>query len=142
MREGIGSVYLYNIVIIFIVVLFAFLAGTMSYSKAFRVNSRIINALEKYEGYNELSDSEINNVLKTLGYRVNTGNFSCPQREGAEAVKKVTDSYEYCVYYYQVDSRHYNYGVLTYIYLDLPVIGRLLKIPVYTRTSRIYQFNV
>ena len=141
MREGIGSVFLYNIVIVFIVVIFAFLAGTMSYSKAFRVNSRIINALEKYEGYNELSDTEINNVLQTLGYRVNTGGFSCPEREGAEAVTKVTDSYEYCVYYYQIDSRHYNYGVLTYIYLDLPVIGRLFKVPVYTRTARIYQFN-
>ena len=140
MREGIGSIFLYNIIILFIVVIFAFLAGAMSYSKAFRVNSRIINALEKYEGYNELSDAEIERVLTTLGYRISRGS-SCPKRDGVTAVQKISDNHEYCLYYHNVDSTHYNYGVLTYIYMDLPVVGDLLKIPVYTTTSRIYHFN-
>lgn len=141
MREGIGSVFLYNIIIIFIVILFAFLAGTMSYSKAFRVNSRIINAIEVSEGYNEQANKEITRVLGTLGYRHSGGNHSCPTKKGATLLENITSDYEYCVYYYKIDDRHYNYGILTYIYLDLPVIGELLKIPVYTKTARIYHFN-
>ena len=58
MNQSVGSIALYNIVLIFIVIVFAFLAATVSYSKAFRVNSRIIFAIEKYEGYNDLKQSK------------------------------------------------------------------------------------
>ena len=51
MREGIGSVFLYNIIIVFIVITFGFLSASLSYMKAFKVNGKIANALEKYEGY-------------------------------------------------------------------------------------------
>ncbi len=45
MREGIGSIALYNIIIVFITITFAILAGTLSYSEAFKANNRIINAI-------------------------------------------------------------------------------------------------
>ena len=141
MNQSVGSIALYNIVLIFIVVVFAFLAATVSYSKAFRVNSRIIYAIEKYEGYNDLASDEINDVLKTLGYTIDK-DFKCPNREDGELVDRLNDDYAYCIYYFQEDARHYTYGVLTYLYIDLPFVKDVFKIPVYTRTERIFKFNI
>ena len=60
MRQAIGSVPMYNIIIIFIVITFGFLSATLSYMKAFKVNGRIAKALENYEGYNIfLTEAEI-----------------------------------------------------------------------------------
>ena len=139
MREGIGSAFLYNVIIVFLLILFAFLAGTLSYSKAFRVNSKILTTIEKYEGYNELSDTEINQILGTLGYSV--GRSNCPKRNGVEAMAKISDRYDYCVYYVPIDNCHYSYGVTTYIGLDLPIVS-LIKFPVYTESERIFHFEI
>ena len=38
MREGIGSVFLYNIIILFVIIVFGLLSATISYYKAFKVN--------------------------------------------------------------------------------------------------------
>ena len=141
MNQSVGSIALYNIVLIFIVIVFAFLAATVSYSKAFRVNSRIIFAIEKYEGYNDLATSEIEDVLKTLGYTYDK-NFVCPNRDDAEAVERLSNNYAYCIYYYKEDARHYTYGVLTYLYIDLPFVKDIIKVPVYTKTERIFRFNI
>lgn len=138
MKESIGSVALFNIIIIFLLVMFALLAATLSYSKAFRVNSRILTTIEKYEGYNELADQEINNILGTLGYQA--GNANCPKKNGVKASAKISNNYDYCVYYMDIDSNHYKYGITTYITLDLPLINKV-KLPIYTETERIYRFT-
>ena len=48
MRESIGTVSLLNFIIFFIFLVFAFLMGTFSYYKAYRVNNSIVAAIEKY----------------------------------------------------------------------------------------------
>lgn len=138
MKASMGSVFTYNIIIVFLLIVFSLLAATISYSKAFRVNSKILNAIEKYEGYNELSDTEINQVLETLGYQIGSG--KCSKKDGKTSVDKLSSKYDYCVYYEQIDSRHYKYGVTTYITLDLPLVNKI-KLPVYTETERIYYFT-
>ena len=144
MNQSIGSIALYNIILIFLVIVFAFLAATVSYSKAFRVNSKIINAIEKYEGYNDLAGEEIENILNTLGYTRNA-NFECPDRKengkDVQALTRYSDNYAYCIYYVQENARHYTYGVMTYLYIDLPFINNVIKLPVYTKTERIFKFN-
>lgn len=60
MRESIGTVSLLNFVIFYILLVFAFLAGTLSYYKAYRINNAIVTSIEKYEGFNQLSYDEIN----------------------------------------------------------------------------------
>ena len=145
MRQGIGSVFLYNLIIIFIFLLFTFLAGTVSYAKAFRVNSKIVSALETYEGYNILADDEIYKKLKGLGYKYNYGNRkACPKRDVIDAViidKGESVNYDYCIYLIKVDDYHFTYGVLTYMDLDFPIVGDLLRIPVYSKTKRIFRFG-
>ena len=137
MRESIGSAFLYNIIAIFIVIIFAILAGTMSYFKAFKVNSRIIGIIEKYEGYNDLAIAEIKSVLTTLGYRKIDG-ATCKVRDNSKLYAQ-DPSFSYCVYHYCDDNKkEYRYGVTTFITIDFPVISAMIKVPIYTESSNIY----
>ena len=157
MREGIGSIVLYNIIIIFILIVFALLAATLSYYKAFKVNSRILASIDKYEGYNQSAIEDINNTLAGLGYTVNSNHDVCKaERNDATLVSNQDESYYYCVYFYRDDRGgadeeenrlngdkepiYYNYSVVSYIYIDLPMIGSF-KIPIHTKGERIYNFS-
>lgn len=68
MRESIGTSFTLNFIVLFIFLVFAFLAGTLSYYKAYRVNNYIVNAIEKFEGYNDYSIAEIQKGLTAIGY--------------------------------------------------------------------------
>ena len=138
MREGIGLTYTLNFVIVFIVITFAFLFGIMSYYKAFKVNSRISNAIENHEGYNDLSIAEIDNVLGTLGYMKGNSD-GCSTRKNQTALKN--DDYKICVYEYPVKNGYFRYGIVTYISMDIPIIGKTLQLPVYSETEKIYKFS-
>lgn len=153
MRQSIGSVPLYNIMIVFIVITFGFLGATLSYMKAFKVNGRIAKELEDNEGYNALSKAEIDDQLQTIGYRLGTISISeCPvkTKDGHDSNASNTivgDNYLFCLYewpYYSnddVESRYFNYGVLTYIFVDIPITGGTFKIPVYSETEKIFEFS-
>ncbi len=150
MKQAIGSIPMYNIIIVFIVLTFGFLAATLSYMKAFKVNGRIAKELENHEGYNILSDREITNTLTSIGYRIaEPGSFECPTKNGKQAVTALaggTKKHYYCIYeydYYQYGdnkTKYYNYGVLTYIFVDLP-FGFDFKLPVYSETEKIFHFT-
>lgn len=149
MRQAIGSVPLYNIIIVFILLTFGFLSATLSYMKAFKVNGRIAKALENYEGYNILSNEEITDSLNTIGYRVgDPSTYTCPVRKGKNPVNAIQGkNHVYCIYeldYYQngkTKTRYFNYGIVTYIFFDIPIIGETLKIPVYSETEKIFRFS-
>lgn len=145
MRESIGSIALYNIIIIFIVITFAILAGTMSYSKAFKANNRIINAIEKYEGYNSLSATWIDNFLGSIGYQMESGT-QCPFRQGVEPMVTLNSNYRFCVYAEKEETRsnkgrYVTYGVVTYIHIDFPIVGNFFRIPVYGKSNRVFCFG-
>ncbi|MCI8445121.1 MAG: hypothetical protein HFG15_01655 [Bacilli bacterium] len=141
MKQSIGSVFLYNIIIVFIILIFAFLSATISYSKAFRVNSKIMNYIERYEGYNTEAIREINRDLNTIGYRRGNSNKCASSKNGGTLVTNGDNQYKYCVYRFEIDSRHYSYGVLTYMDMDIPIISQNLEIPVYSKTDKIYKFK-
>lgn len=142
MKQGMGSVFLYNIIIVFIVLIFAFLAAAISYSKAFRVNSRIANSIEKYEGYNNLAVQEINKNLNTIGYRIGSSAGCAASKNGGTLITNGNNKYRYCVYQFKVSKRYYSYGILTYMDMEVPLIRQTLKIPVYSKTNKIYRFGV
>lgn len=135
MREAIGSSLLFNLIIVFIVLMIAFLAGSLSYSKAFKVKNRIIDIIEKNEGYTDESKKEINESLGNMGYRV-----SSDKNCGPDDISGNT-SYEYCVYEYTQKEGSKYYKVTTYMYFDIPVIGGLLHFPVSGETKILnYQY--
>lgn len=165
MKQSIGTTYLLNIVFIFLILLFAFLSATISYYKAYKVNTRILQAIEKYEGYNGNAQTEINNILGSIGY--NAGNSNrCNATKGKGTLirggvgssnintKNITyktnlnsERYDYCVYLYK-DTKgnkgknyYYSYGVITYIHMNIPIIDATVRIPIFTRTEKIYKFT-
>ena len=150
MRQSLGEWFTYNIIIIFILIVFGLLSATLSYYKAFKMNSSILYTIDKYEGYNSLSEEEIERNLTTMGYTAGSG--TCPVRGGLKGINH-TDKHFYCVYYIEDDTAHgekngntenkplyYNYSVVTYIYIDLPLLD-VFKVPVYTKGERIYNFT-
>lgn len=157
MRESIGTVSLLNFIIFFIFLVFAFLAGTFSYYKAYRVNNAMIAAIEKYEGFNDLSYKEMEQKLTSLGYQ--RVNFNCPTTKGkgklvslknqdGPVANKDKGYAGYCIYRYANDSseevstdQYDSYEVTTVITFQFPVIQDLLKLRVSARTRRIYNFE-
>ncbi len=146
MRQAIGSTFLYNVIIIFIVITFCFLAATLSYMKSYKMNGKIANLLEKYEGYNTLSAAEIETSLSNLGYRISKdGNISCSERKHNgktySPIKEFGTNYKYCIYEYPKKDGYFTYGIVTYIYMDIPIASGTFSLPVYAETERIYEFT-
>ena len=145
MRQAIGSVPMYNIIIVFIVITFGFLSATLSYMKAFKVNGRIAKALENHEGYNILSDLEITNTLTSIGYRIaSPDSFVCPTKNGKEAVTALTGgtkNHYYCIYEYDSKNGYITYGIVTYVFIDIPLVGGKFRLPVYSETDAIFEFS-
>ncbi len=156
MRESIGSVFLYNIIILFVIIVFGLLSATISYYKAFKVNERILYSLDKFEGYNQFSEAEIEDYLVSIGYTYSpTGQDACPEeKDGGTLIRSNSAKHLYCVYYFSDDRGsneknrlngdkepiYYNYALTSYIYVDLPIVGAF-KLPVYTKGERIYNFS-
>ena len=147
MKQAIGGATIINIVIIFIIIIFALLAATFSYAKAYKVNTKIMNGIEIYEGYNEGAASYANRYLSGLGYKKGAKK-DCPKVKTLNgqigALRTVANNdYYYCVYYYNssVDGNcYYSYAVVTYINFELPLGGKF-DFPVTSRTNRIYNFD-
>ena len=136
MKESISYTYLLNMMLVFIFVSFSVLLCVFSYSKAFRVNSKIAGALEKAEGYNDLSEEEIARLIRSLGYQ--QFDINCSDKNGNEAISGTTG---YCFYEFEetVNGIDYvYYGITTYMAFDIPILRSFLKIPVYNTTEKIY----
>ena len=154
MRESIGNSLLLNLVIIFSGIVILFFIGIITYSKAYRVKNRIIEIIEKYDGYTScnLNDSdskcaikEINESLSESGYSLITKD--CGKVQGhlddvnvslnAISDNKNSGDYNYCIYEVtdkSSDNSKY-YIVATFVHFDFPVIGNWINIPVYGETK-------
>lgn len=134
MKQAIGATQIINYVIVFIVITFGFLIATLSYMKAFKVNSAISNSIEKFEGYNEFSETEITKKLSTIGYR--TGDFSCG--ENSENIP----GFHACVE--QIGNAntgsYIRYKITTFIEFG-PILGQHFEIPIKSQTEKIYVFS-
>lgn len=89
MKQSIGSTVSINLAMVFIVVVFAFFGAAISYYKAYKVNNAIAYSIIKYEGYNDLSKTEINRYLSSIGY--NQSSIDCGVKSvniGAQQGKK------------------------------------------------------
>lgn len=135
MKESISYTYLLNMMLVFIFVSFSVVMVTISYTKAYRINSKIADAIEDAEGYNEKSVNEINRLIRAFGYQ--QPNITCKERSTGVVVE--TDIKGICIY--EIDSGdYYSYGITTYMLFDLPLVN-MLRIPVYNTTDKIYKFN-
>lgn len=137
MREAIGQTFLFNLIIVFIGVIMVILIGAMTYSKTYKIKTKILDTIEKYTGY-EGASAEIDDYLTSVGYKKNkNATQNCPSVKGASAINNTASQYHYCVYEYNDNFGKY-YGVTTYIYFEFPIIGDMIEIPVYGETEVFY----
>lgn len=142
MKEAIGNTFIMNFIIIFTIIFIALFIGATTYTKALRIKNRITDIIEENNGYTEKAQDEINSYLKDAGYRISEVNASgCKiNGESVDAASIVypgpstESSYDYCVFKYNTKKGEY-YGVKTYMYLDLPIIGDKIKLGVYGETK-------
>jgi len=157
MKESIGNSFIFYIVIIFVFIFIALFVGSTSYTKAFKVKNRIISVIEKHNDapnkavnnqgvLNSTVESEINNNLQNVGYRLiqagdrnDCGDFFSRHYPNVNATSytvalRNTGDYDYCVARFDTPKGSY-YAVIAYMYLDIPVIGSKLSIPIYGETK-------
>lgn len=140
MKESIGSTASLNIALTFIAIVFAFLAATLSYYKAFKVNNIITNSIEKYEGFNNLSRDDINLKLNSIGYQ--RYDVNCPDTKNFKGLEfmLVNDNIDgVCIFFHNDEvNKTYEYGITTYMTINLPIVSEFIKIPINTVSDQIY----
>lgn len=169
MKGAIGNAWILNIVITFILIFFVLLMGSISYSKAYRIKNYLIDSLTQYTEKNgplpdgsEENRKEWNKIvnpgLANFGYNLSASNHTCPQTNkefpNDKSYKLVRDtsigSYEYCIYIKEYNltyaekqyiNKKYNYMVLSYMRMDLPVIQRILKLRLTGETKTFTQYK-
>lgn len=144
MKSSIAYTQTLNIIIVFIVVVFSFMLSALTYYKAYKVSNSVAQVIEKYEGYNELSEQKILETMKSLGY--NSGKLNCSETlENCSLIdanhSKGTNGY--CAYKCtdSTDSAYYYYKVTTGLFINIPIVNNLVTAKVSTVTDRIYDFE-
>lgn len=140
MRESIANSYIFNIIIVFVGIIIVILIGSLSYSKTFKVKTKVVNIIEKYKGYNNYEvRQEIDNYLKSTGYTVtrtkNRG--TCPDVNGVKAINTIKN-YDYCIYRFNTVKGSY-YRITVFISFDIPIISSYVRIPMSGETRIIYE---
>lgn len=150
MNESIGYTVILNIAIVFIVIIFFFITGVFMYFKENKTNDIITDALERHEGYNALAQQEIESKITSIGYNKNEITCDNTVSENKNICSIIADkgSDGYCIYLCDemIDNgtnieHYYHYKVRTNMQLNIPVIGNIINVPIYTNTSRFYNFE-
>ncbi len=135
MKEAIGTSMVFNLIIIFIIVFIVILVGSLAFSKGFKVRDRIIDIIEKHEGYTDSSKTEIDENLASIGYQIEL-NQQCKEKNGKQPLSN-NSGFRYCVYQYDTNKGDY-YGVTVFVHFDFPLIGSFIELPLYGETRIIF----
>ena len=140
MNESIGYTVTINIIIIFIVIIFAFISNVLIYYKSNKVGNLITDSIEKYSGFNSLSEKEINKKLDSIGYnkyKINCGDVNgCTSETPETAMDR-----GYCVYLCEAKNGYYFYKVKTNMMINIPIIDNILNASIYSNTGNMYNFD-
>ena len=152
MKESVGYTVTLNVVITFIIIVFAFLSAALIYFKSNKVSNVITDTIQKYEGYNTSAQNEIQAKLTSLGYnkkpvdcskyRARIDNANCNYATSDGSVFNGKDGY--CVFVCDevVDGEnYYYYKISTNMMLNIPIINDMLDIPIFSNTNRLYDFE-
>lgn len=145
MNESVGYTVTINIVITFIIIVFAFISNILIYYKSNKVGNVIVNSIEKYGGFNDLARQEIENNLTSIGY--NKTNITCPSKVEEKNEKECTQVYVgktekmgYCVYMCDMDNEYYYYKIKANMIINIPIINNIVNGSVFSTTGNLYNF--
>ncbi len=168
MREAIGGIPIFQIVVVFILLFTGIMCLTINRSKAFGVKDEIITIIETESNgsasftLDEHVNSLIAEQLKTVGYRT-TG--TCPEgykgynRDGGDASN---NNAAYCIRINQVDSVFYKdaqdkcsnskckptsndfpgmayYDIILFYQLDIPIVREMFNFKVTGSTKLLFK---
>lgn len=144
MREAISDSYIFAIVITIIGVCSIIIISSLSYSKTYKIKNRIVEIIEKYQTYDDIVETEIDQFLKEAGYKIRNDSSHCPQGRGPkvtgydsgyEAINTL-NNYKYCIYRYNTVKGPY-YSVVAYMAFEFPLISDFIKLefPIYGDTK-------
>ena len=132
MRQSIGSTWLLQLMIVFILLFVGFIILTINYSKTIKIKNEVISMIERYEGLNENSITLVNNFLTTSGYAV-TGECVSNSTSGIYGALSLNDNsleparpntkYYYCIKKYKGKNTSNYYQISLFYKFNLLVIG-------------------
>ena len=131
MRETTGSMWIFQMMLIFILIFARFLCLVINYSKAYRVKNEVLSIIEEYEGVSEASQQIIDNYLMSQSY-LTKGN--CP--EGWFGVDATTGTYEestgrqafsYCFIENEDENNYIYYDIMVFYQFNLPFLGDFMR---------------
>ncbi|MFR5856374.1 MAG: hypothetical protein ACLUFU_01015 [Bacilli bacterium] len=145
MREVSGSTWVFQMMILFILIFACFLALILNYNKAYRVKNNMISIIETSEGITEKSLGLINNVLRGEGYN-NTG--YCPVNDGNwYGATDLTGNYEeakdktrylFCFKRFKTSENDVYYEIKVFYEFTLPFLGPIGIFPISGRTDNFF----
>lgn|SRR5574344_1129813 len=149
MRETIGSTWVFQLVIVFILLFASYLALTINYSKSFKVKNEVITIIENNEGMTEDGIKLVGSYLTGSSYNTMghcpIGWVGAKSLEGTvnslEAVGNSSTYYYYCINkitgYHTVYANRSYYKIRLFFKFDLPVIGQISTFNVDGQTNEI-----
>lgn len=142
MKEAIGGSWITMIVITFILLFASFMSLSINWSKTYKVKDEIILAIERNNGVNDTSLSEISKYMADLGYRsIGSG---CPQNYVGFTYdgRKTYSSPSYCLKANMVGATatgHKSftayYSIIVFFRLDIPVVRSIVKLDLEANTG-------
>ena len=144
MKSAIGNSLLMSIAVTIMLVVIILFVSVIAYSKAYKIKNKIIEIIEKNEGYITVVDEngknpmeeEINSFLYKSGYK--TGNYN--NCSGVLADKEVNSivhdgGFNYCVGEKTLDDGSKYYVVITFVEFNFPLVGSISPITVSGETK-------
>ncbi len=150
MKEAIGGLGLFQIVIVFLALFSGYLCLSVNSSKAYKVKDQIINIIQKHNGVDDNAVEEIQSYLTTVGYRA-TGQCNADEiGYGANGTASYSRDALFCVKEIPVhvaDSDNIQslqlpdisyYSIRVFFKLDLPVFREVFAYDIGGDTRMMY----
>ena len=135
MRESIGSTWILQLVIVFMLIFVAFLALSINYTKAYKIKNELLSIIEKYEGLNSKDNgsiSIINNYLRYNSYGTmgtcDAESFGATSLDSNSLVPTSDNTkYYYCIKKINTSNMTFpdraSYEIETFFKFNLPLLG-------------------
>lgn len=147
MNESINTSFLVMMVAILITIISVLMIAFFSYSRAYKTKNKMVDIIEKYNGYTNEAKKEIEQYLKDVGYNVRRTESSCPKYNGKTSIDH-SSSYAYCVYKFSTKKKDsstgkeyssgYYYTVHIFVNINLPLINDFVELKVKGQSRTIY----
>lgn len=146
-KQAISGTWVYATVLIFMVILIAYVTVTINYSASYELSQNIIKVIEQYEGYNDKSRLAIDKILSSGNHTVKgscktggAGSATIGGRIGKQPDKeeKLSGTYDYCIKKTKKKTdgvEKYYYETTIFFSFNIPVLGDLFTFRIPGSTS-------